>query len=136
MVNVFFNVLNEFKRFALRGSVVDMAVGFVIANEFVTIVSSFVSNVLMPPIGAVTGGIDFSDIVIPLLPAADGPAVAIHIGAFLNALIAFLIATWAVFMLIKGANVLKDREEAKAAPPAKELVLLQEIRDLLARRQA
>jgi large conductance mechanosensitive channel len=133
-------ILNEFKTFALRGNVVDMAVGIVIGAAFTTIVNSLVNDIIMPPIGAITGGVDFSEIVIPLLPAtADRAAVAINIGSFVNAVISFLIVAWALFMLIKGMNMLKAKEAAKPAEPAKDpkdVVLLQEIRDLLAKRSA
>jgi large conductance mechanosensitive channel len=130
MLRYLTNVLNEFKAFALRGNVVDMAVGIVIGTAFTSIVNSLVNDVIMPPIGFVTGGVDFSDIVLPL---------GIRIGAFINALISFLIVAWALFMLIKGVNMLKTKEAAKPAEPAtdpKDVILLQEIRDLLAKRSA
>jgi large conductance mechanosensitive channel len=128
--------LNEFKAFALRGNVVDMAVGIVIGAAFTSIVTSLVNDVIMPPIGYATGGVDFSDIVIPLrAETADAPAVAIAIGKFINAIISFSIVAWVLFMIVKGMNMLKAKEAAKPAEPAtdpKDVVLLQEIRDLLA----
>jgi large conductance mechanosensitive channel len=131
-------MLNEFKAFALRGNVVDMAVGIVIGAAFTSIVNSLVKDVIMPPIGFVTGGVDFSDLVIPLRAAtADAEAVGINIGLFINAIISFLIVAWVLFMIIKGMNALKAKEADKPAEPAKDpkdVVLLQEIRDLLAKQ--
>jgi large conductance mechanosensitive channel len=131
-------MLNEFKTFALRGNVVDMAVGIIIGGAFGTIVTSLVNDVIMPPIGLVIGGVDFSQITIPLRAAtADADAVSINIGLFINALISFIIVAWALFMVIKGMNMLKAKEAEKPAEPAKDpkdVVLLQEIRDILAKR--
>jgi len=128
----------EFQEFAVRGNVVDMAVGIIIGGAFGTIVKSLVDDVIMPPIGLLLGGIDFSNIVIPLKAATeDAAAVTINIGSFVNNIISFLIVAWAVFMLVKGMNSLKKKaEEAPAEPPAppKEQVLLEEIRDLLKAR--
>jgi large conductance mechanosensitive channel len=131
-------ILNEFKAFALRGNVVDMAVGIVIGAAFTSIVNSLVKDVIMPAIGALTGGVDYSDIMIPLRAASgDDPAVAIGIGLFINAVISFLIVAWVLFMVVKGMNMLKALEAKKPATPAtdpKDVVLLQEIRDLLAKQ--
>lgn len=130
----------EFKEFAMRGNVVDMAVGIVIGGAFGKIVSSFVSDVIMPPIGMITGGVDFSKIVIPLQEAsktadgADVAAVSINIGAFINTAIDFIIIAFAIFMVIKLMNSMKKKQEAApAAPPAptKEELLLAEIRDAI-----
>jgi large conductance mechanosensitive channel len=131
-------MLNEFKAFALRGNVVDMAVGIIIGGAFGTIVSSLVNDIIMPPIGLIIGGVDFAQIAIPLRAAtADTDAVTINIGLFGNALISFLIVAWALFMVIKGMNMLKEKEATKPAEPAKDpkdVILLQEIRDLLAKQ--
>jgi len=131
-------IIKEFQEFAVKGNVVDMAVGIIIGGAFGTIVKSLVDDVIMPPIGLLLGGIDFSNIVIPLKAATeDAAAVTINIGSFVNNIISFLIVAWAVFMLVKGMNSLKKKaEEAPAEPPAppKEQVLLEEIRDLLKAR--
>jgi large conductance mechanosensitive channel len=133
------NILNEFKEFALRGNVVDMAVGIIIGGAFGTIVQSLVKDVLMPPIGMLLGGVDFSDIKIPLRAAGDGrEAVTMNIGTFLNNVISFLIVAAAVFLLIKAINELRKRiekpvEKAPAAPPPVE-IYLKEIRDALVKK--
>jgi large conductance mechanosensitive channel len=133
------SILNEFREFALRGNVVDMAVGIVIGGAFGTIVQSLVKDVIMPPIGLLLGGVDFSDIKIPLRAAAEGrEAVTMNIGAFLNNVVSFLIVAAAVFVLIKAINELRKRvekpvEKAPAAPPPTELYL-KEIRDALVKR--
>jgi|SRR5690554_5740947 len=129
------SILQEFKTFAMRGNVVDMAVGVVIGTAFGKIVSSLVADVIMPPIGLLIGGIDFSDIAVTLKEAtADTAAVTMNVGIFLQTILDFLIIAFAVFMALKGINRLKRKEEAApAAPPAppKQEVLLEEIRDLL-----
>jgi large conductance mechanosensitive channel len=133
------NILNEFKEFALRGNVVDMAVGIIIGGAFGTIVQSLVKDVIMPPIGLLLGGVDFSDIRIPLRAAGAGrEAVTMNIGTFLNNVISFLIVAGAVFMLVKAINELRKRIEtqtpkAPPAPPPSE-VYLKEIRDALVKR--
>ena len=133
------SILNEFKEFALRGNVVDMAVGIIIGGAFGTIVQSLVKDVIMPPIGLLLGGVDFSDIKIPLRGSGPGhDAVTMNIGTFLNNLISFLIVATAVFMLVKAINELRKRLEkplAKAppAPPPME-VYLKEIRDALVKK--
>jgi large conductance mechanosensitive channel len=129
-------MFKEFKEFAMRGNVVDMAVGIVIGAAFGKIVSTFVANVLMPPIGLVLGGVDFSNIAITLKDkTADTEAVTIGIGLFINAMIDFTIVAFALFMVVKAMNSLKKEAppEVPAAPPA-ELVLLTEIRDALKNR--
>jgi len=132
------SMVKEFKEFAMRGNVVDMAVGIVIGAAFGKIVSSFVNDVLMPPIGLLLGGVDFSDLMITLKAAAgETPAVILKYGVFINTVIDFLIVAFAIFMVIKGMNTLKKKEEAApAAPPApsKEETLLTEIRDALKSR--
>jgi large conductance mechanosensitive channel len=133
------SILNEFKEFALRGNVVDMAVGIIIGGAFGTIVASLVKDVLMPPIGLLLGGVDFSDIRIPLRAAAAGrDAVTMNIGMFLNNVISFLIVAAAVFALVKAINELRKRiekpvEKAPAGPPPME-VYLKEIRDALVKK--
>ena len=132
-------ILNEFKDFALRGNVVDMAVGIIIGGAFGTIVQSLVKDIIMPPIGLLLGGVDFSDIKIPLRAAADGrEAVTMNVGTFLNNVISFLIVAASVFLLIKAINELRKRvekpvEKTPDAPPPTE-VYLKEIRDALVKR--
>lgn len=134
-------VVKEFKEFVMRGNVVDLAVGVIIGAAFGKIVTSLVADVIMPPIGLVTGGVDFSDINIVLKHAdavAKKPEVAIHIGNFINIVIQFLIIAFCIFMVVKVINSMKKKDEAPApAPdpaPTKEEVLLTEIRDLLAKK--
>jgi large conductance mechanosensitive channel len=130
--------LTEFKDFAMRGNVVDMAVGIVIGGAFGKIVSSFVGDVLMPPLGLLLGGVDFSDLTITLKDAAGtAPAVVLGYGKFIQTVVDFTIIAFAIFLLVKAMNTLKKKEEAAPAapppPPAQE-VLLTEIRDLLKSR--
>lgn len=133
--------IKEFKEFAMRGSVVDLAVGVVIGGAFGNIVTSLVNDVIMPPIGYLTGGVDFAEMKYVIEPAneADGVAeVAILYGNFINIIIQFLIIAFCIFLVIKGINSLKKKEEeAPAAPPepSKEEVLLTEIRDALRSKQ-
>lgn len=136
------SVISEFKQFAVKGNVVDMAVGIIIGAAFGKIVSALVSGVIMPPIGVLLGGVDFSDLVFVLKEAVgDAPAVVISYGAFIQTMVDFLIVAFAIFMLVKGINNLKKKEEeapaAPAAPPAPsaEEVLLTEIRDLLKNKE-
>ncbi len=129
------SVISEFKDFAMRGNVVDMAVGIIIGGAFGKIVSSFVADVLMPPLGLLIGGVDFSDLAITLSAMTDGaPAVVIAYGKFVQTVVDFVIIAFAIFLVIKGMNSLK-KEEVKAPaeppPPPREQVLLAEIRDLL-----
>ncbi len=131
-------MIKDFKEFAAKGNVVDMAVGVIIGGAFGKIVSSFVSDVLMPPIGMALGNVDFSKLKIVLKEAAgEAPEVAIKYGVFINTVIDFLIVAVCIFMVIKGINSMKKKEaEAPAAPPApsNEEVLLGEIRDLLKKK--
>ncbi len=124
---------SEFKTFAMRGNVIDLAVGVVIGGAFGKIVSSMVDQVIMPPIGYLIGGVDFSAYKWILVDAAaDGKGeVAIQYGAFLNTLIQFTIIAFAIFLLIKVINRVVRKEEAAPAPPPEDVVLLAEIRDLL-----
>ncbi|MEZ5597604.1 MAG: large-conductance mechanosensitive channel protein MscL [Pseudomonadales bacterium] len=132
------SMLTEFKDFAMRGNVVDMAVGIVIGGAFGKIVSSFVADVLMPPIGLLMGGMDFSNLAVTLKAASEGAeAVMLKYGVFVQTVVDFLIVAFAIFMVVKAMNSLKKKEEAApAAPPApsKEEVLLTEIRDALRSR--
>ncbi|SIQ46051.1 large conductance mechanosensitive channel [Aeromonas sp. RU39B] len=133
------SLLQEFKAFAARGNVIDMAVGIIIGAAFGKIVSSFVGDVIMPPIGLLLGGVDFSDLSITL-KAAEGsaPAVVIAYGKFIQTIVDFLIISFAIFMGLKAINTLKRNEaEAPAEPPAPTLdqSLLTEIRDLLKSQQ-
>ncbi|ANI17575.1 large-conductance mechanosensitive channel [Pseudomonas citronellolis] len=133
------SLLSEFKAFAVKGNVVDMAVGIIIGAAFGKIVSSFVGDVIMPPIGLLIGGVDFSDLAITLKAAqGDVPAVVLAYGKFIQTCLDFLIVAFAIFLGIKAINRLK-REEAAApeAPPAPtpQEVLLTEIRDLLKNQQ-
>jgi large conductance mechanosensitive channel len=137
-------VVKEFKEFALRGNVVDLAVGVIIGAAFGKIVSSLVTDIIMPPIGLVSGGVDFKDIKILLKHGDAGkkiPDVSVNIGNFINITIEFLIIALCVFLIVKAINALNRAPEPAAAPepeptPTKEEVLLTEIRDLLATRES
>ncbi len=125
-------MLQEFKEFAVKGNVVDMAVGIIIGAAFGKIVSSFVGDVIMPPIGLLLGGVDFSNLAITLKQAGgDAPAVVLGYGKFIQTIIDFLIIAFAIFIGVKAINTLKKKEEAKPAAPPRQEVLLAEIRDLL-----
>ena len=141
-------MVSEFKSFAMRGNVVDMAVGIVIGGAFGKIVSSFVADVLMPPIGLLMGGVDFANLFVnlgaeehaTLAAAKEAGAPTINYGLFINAIISFVIVAWVLFLVIKAVNQMKREEEApepepEAEPePSAEEKLLTEIRDLLAAR--
>lgn len=133
------SMMKEFKDFAMRGNVMDMAIGIIIGGAFGKIVSSFVKDVLMPPIGVLLGGMDFSSLSITVREAVgETPAVLIKYGVWLNTVIDFIIIAFVIFLIIKGMNSMKRKEEeAPKAPPAppKEEVLLTEIRDLLKEKQ-
>jgi large conductance mechanosensitive channel len=130
-------ILQEFRQFAMKGNVIDMAVGIIIGAAFGKIISSLVNDVLMPPVGMALGGVDFTDLKAVLKPGgvdAAGntiDAVTINYGVFLQTAIDFLIVAFAIFLLIKAINSLKRKEEAVAPEPTKEEKLLTEIRDLL-----
>jgi large conductance mechanosensitive channel len=135
-------MMEEFKKFAMRGNVVDMAVGIVIGGAFGKIVTSFVNDVIMPPIGMLMGNVDFSQLFInlsgedyaTLAAAQEAGAATINYGSFINTVLDFLIVAFAIFMVIRGMNKLKKQEEEKPAEPPKpseEVQLLQEIRDAL-----
>ncbi|ETK04701.1 large conductance mechanosensitive channel protein MscL [Tannerella sp. oral taxon BU063 isolate Cell 5] len=136
-------LIKEFKEFAMRGNVLDMAVGIVIGGAFGKIVSSFVEDILMPPIGVLMGGVNFSDLKVVFKQAVmDGenvvtPEVALRYGNFIQVIFDFLIIAFAIFMLIKAVNKFnKKKEEAPAAPeaPPADVQLLTEIRDLLQKK--
>ncbi len=134
-------MLQEFRKFALRGNVLDLAIGIIVGAAFTTIVNSLVNDIIMPPIGLLLGGIDFSDFFVtlkgthqPTLAAAKAAGnVTINYGQFINAIIRFIIVAFAVFILVRQMNKLfAPKEAAEAAPePTKSEVLLEEIRDLL-----
>jgi large conductance mechanosensitive channel len=128
-------MMKEFKEFAIKGNVIDMAVGIVIGAAFGKIVSSFVADVIMPPIGLLLGGVDFSNLALTIKDrVGDMPAVVIGYGKFIQTAVDFFIIAFAIFIVIKGINSLKRKEEeAPPAPPepSGEEVLLTEIRDLL-----
>jgi large conductance mechanosensitive channel len=130
--------MKEFKKFISRGNVVDLAVGLILATYFGAIVKSLVNDVIMPPVGLLLGGIDFSEFKVVIKEAqAEAAEVAINYGIFINTILTFLIVGFAIFILVKMYNKTKERllkeEEAQTAPatPSKEEVLLTEIRDLL-----
>jgi large conductance mechanosensitive channel len=125
-------MIKEFKDFAMRGNVVDLAVGIIIGAAFGKIVSSLVNDILMPPIGMLVGGVDFSSLAITIKEAAAGsPGVVLRYGIFINAVIDFVIVAFAIFLLIRAINTFKKKEEAAPAAPPRQEVLLSEIRDLL-----
>ncbi|MEW6512060.1 MAG: large-conductance mechanosensitive channel protein MscL [Bacteroidota bacterium] len=127
-------MIKEFKEFAMRGNVVDLAVGIIIGAAFGKIVSSLVADVIMPPLGLLIGGVDFSDLAITLKSAsADSPAVSLRYGAFIQALFDFSIVAFAIFIFVKAINALKRAKEEIPGPPPQER-LLAEIRDLLRTR--
>jgi len=133
--------IKEFKEFAMRGNVVDLAVGVIIGAAFGKIVTSLVNDIIMPPIGVLTGGIDFKNLKITIKegdPTQKIPNVTINYGNFINTVLEFVIVAFCVFLVIKGINALKRvKEEAPGIPPAptKEEVLLTEIRDILAAKR-
>jgi large conductance mechanosensitive channel len=136
------SIISEFKKFALRGNVMDMAVGIIIGGAFGTVVKSLVDDVIMPPIGMLTSGIDFKNLAVMIREAdANTKAVTINYGAFINNFISFLIIAWAVFMLVKAMNAAETRlrfgqqPPEDTPPPPEEVVLLREIRDSLKRPQ-
>ena len=134
--------LREFKEFAMRGNVTDMAVGFIMGAAFTAVVNSLVGDLIMPCIGVLIGGVDFSDLAVTLKPAVEAtattpasPAVLFKYGTFINVLINFIIIAFCVFMLVKGINLMAKKKKEEPAPAAPEKTedqkLLEEIRDLL-----
>jgi len=140
-------MFKEFKEFAMKGNLVDLAVGFILGGAFSTIVKSLVNDIIMPPLGLVLGGVDFADLLVPLdggtydsLEAAnEAGAPVIAYGLFINNVISFLIMVFALFFVVKGINSMKRKQEeapAEAPPPPRQEVLLEEIRNLLAKQQS
>jgi large conductance mechanosensitive channel len=134
-------MIQEFKKFALRGNVIDMAVGIIIGAAFGTVVKSLVDDIIMTPIGMLSSGADFRNLSFTLEKAAgDKPAVAINYGAFINNVLTFLIVAWAVFLLVKAVNLAETRLRlgqelaADTPPPPENIVLLREIRDELRKK--
>lgn len=126
------SIIKEFREFAVRGNVIDMAVGVIVGTAFGKIVSSFVSDVIMPPIGVLVGGVDFTDLAFTLKAAAgSSPAVVIAYGKFAQTVIDFAIIAFVIFMVVRLINTLKKKAEAAPAALSKDQVLLTEIRDLL-----
>jgi large conductance mechanosensitive channel len=133
-------LIKDFKEFAMRGNVVDMAVGIIIGGAFGKIVTSLVTDLLMPPIGMLLGGVDFKNLMFTLKPAgSDIPAVAIRYGMFINTIIDFLIVSFSIFMVVKLMSNLKKKEATAPAveppQPSAQEVLLAEIRDILKNRK-
>ena len=135
--------ITEFKEFASRGNMVDLAVGVVIGGAFGKVITSLVNDVIMPPVGMLTGGMDFKDLQITLKQAVMNgaavvtPAVSINVGLFLNAIVDFILVAFAIFMVIKAMNALRRKqaqEPAAPAAPPQDIVLLTEIRDALRSR--
>ena len=133
-------MLKEFKEFAMKGNLVDMAVGFVMGGAFATVVTAFIQGVFLPALSPIMGGVDFGSWNYEMAPAvldASGAvvkeAVVIKIGDFVSAIISFLIVAFVMFLIIKGMNKLKKAEEAAPAEPPRQEVLLEEIRNLLAK---
>ncbi|MBF0570040.1 MAG: large-conductance mechanosensitive channel protein MscL [Candidatus Omnitrophica bacterium] len=129
--------VDEFKAFVMRGNVVDMAVGIIIGAAFGKIIASLVSDIMMPPLGFLIGGVDFSSLELVIKSEFGRAPVTIKYGLFLNNIFSFLIVAFAVFILIKGMSALQKKEEAKPVvppPPSAEATLLAEIRDLLKKK--
>jgi large conductance mechanosensitive channel len=135
-------MLKEFRDFISRGNVIDLAIGIIIGAAFTTIVNSLVKDIIMPPVGKLTGGVDFSNIFIDLsgnhysslAAAQQAGAATINVGLFLNAVVNFVIVAFVIFILMKQVNRFWKKEEAKPTPPPRTEVLLEEIRDLLRNR--
>jgi large conductance mechanosensitive channel len=128
-------LLDEFKKFAMRGNVVDLAVGVVIGGAFGKIVTSFVNDVLMPPLGLLLGGVSFGGLAITLKEAVgDAPPVLFKYGAFVQSIVDFTIIAFAIFLVVKAMNAMQKEQEAAPAAPPPEVALLTEIRDTLRQR--
>lgn len=131
------SLIKEFKEFAVRGNVMDMAVGVIIGAAFGKIVSSLVADVVMPPIGVLVGGVDFTNLAVTIKEAAGtSPTVVISYGRFIQTVIDFTIIAFVIFMVIRVINTLKKKAEAAPAAPTKDQELLTEIRDLLKNNRA
>lgn len=126
-------IVNEFKAFAMKGNVIDMAVGIIIGAAFGKIVTSMVNDIIMPPLGVLIGGVNFTDLKFVIKEAVENKAaVTLNYGNFIQVIFDFMIVGFAVFMVIKAMNSMKKKQEEKTPPaPAREEVLLTEIRDLL-----
>ena len=138
-------MFNEFKEFAMKGNLVDLAVGFILGGAFSTIVKSLVNDIVMPPLGLLLGGVDFADLIVPLdgnqyeslAAASEAGAPVIAYGLFINNVISFLIMALALFFLVKGINSMRRKQEeapAEVPAPPRQEVLLEEIRNLLAKQ--
>ena len=135
-------MINEFKEFIMRGNVLDLAIGVIIAGAFGLIVKSLVDDIIMPIVGAITGGVDFSNMFAPLassvtaatLDAAKEQGAVLAYGSFITAIVNFLIVAFILFMVVRAANNMKKEEEAAPAAPPADVTLLTEIRDLLKKR--
>ncbi len=129
-------MIKEFKDFVSKGNVVDLAVGVIIGAAFGKVVASLVDDIIMPPIGMLLGGVDFSKLAIVLKDdVGDKPAVLLRYGLFINTLITFIIIAFCIFLIVKGVNRMKKKEIVAPAAPTKEVILLTEIRDALRTRQ-
>ncbi len=134
-------MLKEFKEFAMKGNLVDLAVGFILGGAFATVVSSLVNDIIMPPVGLLLGGVDFSSLFVPLdggeyislAAATEAGAPTLNYGLFINNAITFLIVAVVMFFIIKSMNSMKKKEEAAPSAPPRQEVLLEEIRNLLAK---
>ncbi|MFH0818886.1 MAG: large-conductance mechanosensitive channel protein MscL [Patescibacteria group bacterium] len=128
-------MFKEFKEFAIKGNMIDMAVGIIIGAAFGKIVSSLVTDVIMPPIGAILGGIDFSNLTITLKKATETTeAITLNYGLFINSVINFLIISFAIFIVVKQINKFRKKEKAKPNKPTEEALLLREIRDFVKKK--
>jgi len=133
-------MLAEFKKFAMRGNVVDMAVGIIMGGAFGAVVKSLVDDVIMPPVGYLTSGVNFKELAWQIRPAEGGaPALTLNYGSFINNVITFIIVAWAVFMLVKAMNVAEAHLRLSPAapdapPPPEDVLLLREIRDELKKK--
>ena len=126
------NLLAEFRAFAMKGNVVDLAVGIIIGVAFGKIVSSVVNDIIMPPIGLLIGGMNFSDLKIILKDAiGENPAVSINYGLFIQSLIDFVVIAFVIFIIVKAMNATRKKEVPSPAPPSNEEIVLKEIRDIL-----
>jgi len=125
-------MLKEFKKFAIKGNVMDLAIAVVIGGAFGKIVTSLVKDIIMPPIGVLSGGVDFSKLAVTLKKATDtAEAVTLNHGAFINTILDFLIISFSIFFIVRQINRFKKKEEAKPKEPSEEVKLLREIRDSL-----
>jgi large conductance mechanosensitive channel len=128
-------MMQEFKEFAVKGNMIDMAVGIIIGGAFGKIISSLVADVIMPPIGVIVGGVDFTSLAVTLRAAtATAPAVVLSYGKFIQNLVDFTIIAFAIFLMVKAINAMKHKEEEKPAEVPAQEVLLGEIRDLLKKK--